>query len=152
MNGTLSNPAPGGLAVPPRLSPPPNRLNWWLVPVFGALLAACLLLFLFNPAEHAFYPVCLFHRMTGLDCPGCGGLRATHQLLHGHLAAAFRLNALFVCGLPVVAGWGLWQATRRLRKQPAAFHVPPAALWLFLAATVAFTVLRNLPGFAWLAP
>lgn len=29
-------------------------------------------------------------------CPGCGSQRAIHQLLHGHIAEAFKLNALLI--------------------------------------------------------
>ncbi len=152
MNGSLSNPAPDTLAAPPRLAASQTRLNWWLLPGAAALIASAAVLFFFNPTEHGFYPVCMFHRMTGLDCPGCGGLRAAHELLHGHVAAAFRLNALFVCGLPIVAAWWLRLAARRLRNVPATFRVPPAALWAFLVAAMVFTVVRNLPGFTWLAP
>src|SRR5687767_5236276 len=69
----------------------------------AAAAMAGVLLFFFNPAEHAFYPRCFLKMTTGLDCPGCGGLRATHQLLHGKVREAFALNPLFVVGLPIAA-------------------------------------------------
>ena len=53
-------------------------------------------LFCFDPNRYPFYPLCFFHRATGLLCPGCGSLRALHQLLHGNLATAFHFNALLV--------------------------------------------------------
>jgi hypothetical protein len=31
-----------------------------------------------------FFPACLFHKVTGLYCPGCGGTRAFVYLIHGH--------------------------------------------------------------------
>lgn len=34
------------------------------------------------------YP-CMFHRLSGLYCPGCGGTRAVKALLDGHLVACF---------------------------------------------------------------
>lgn len=34
------------------------------------------------------YP-CLFHRLSGLYCPGCGGTRAVEALLQGHLVSCF---------------------------------------------------------------
>lgn len=37
---------------------------------------------------------CLFHAMTGLYCPGCGGTRAVWYLLHGHLCLSFRFHPL----------------------------------------------------------
>ena len=131
--------------APPRLSesPPPAR---WPV-VLGWLLAFVSLagLFLFNPALYSFYPLCIFHRTTGLLCPGCGGLRAIHQLLHGHLGTAFRLNALLVLSLPVLFWLGVRRAWRRLRNQPPPAAIPPAWFWCALAVVVVFGVLRNLP-------
>ena len=38
--------------------------------------------------------LCSFHRLTGLDCPGCGMTRAFHQLSHGNLAEALEFNLL----------------------------------------------------------
>ena len=54
--------------------------------------AAGLVLFCFDPRQYHFYPVCFFHQTTGLLCPGCGALRAGHQLLHGHLVSALCEN------------------------------------------------------------
>ncbi len=116
--------------------------------VSAVVAAACALLYFFNPAEHMFFPACMFHRVTGLNCPGCGGLRATHQLLHGHLAAAFRLNPLFVVAIPAGIIFLLWNV---LMKSPEnKFSFRPAWLWIGLAVVVAFGVARNLP-FAWMA-
>jgi hypothetical protein len=117
------------------------------------LAFALLALFFFDPARHAFYPQCYFHKTTGWLCPGCGGLRAVHQLLHGHLTAAFRLNALFVGSLPFLAWFGARHTIAWLRKQPAPdLHLVWA--WIGLAVLAVFAVVRNLP-FAhdiWLAP
>src|SRR5436190_16352264 len=62
-------------------------------------VAGMAILFWFDPAGHGFYPVCAFHQVTGLLCPGCGATRALHQILHGHLTDALRLNAFFVCSI-----------------------------------------------------
>lgn len=123
----------------------------------GALLALAggAVLFFFDPARHGFYPTCVFHRVTGLNCPGCGGLRALHQLAHGHVAEAFRLNALFVLLLPVLGWVGVRWVWRRASGQPARpGKVRTAWLWLLLAAMAVFGVLRNLPiaALAWLSP
>jgi|SRR5882672_570976 len=120
------------------------------------ILAAAvgLLLFFFEPGRYPFYPRCLFHRTTGLLCPGCGSLRAMHQLLHGHFVAAVHLNALLVLSIPpicLVAGRSFF---RRLKGQPQMPNFHPAWLWAALALGVSFGVLRNMP-FAhalWLAP
>lgn len=109
-------------------------------------------MFWFDPAQHRFYPFCFFHRLTGLQCPGCGGLRAVHQLLHGHLLAALHLNVLFVVSLPVFAWWWARIAFRKLKGQPSRSTIAPVWIWGLLTLALAFGVLRNLPAFAWLAP
>jgi hypothetical protein len=109
------------------------------VALFAVAVTSFLILFLFDPAHYGFYPVCYFHLITGLYCPGCGALRATHQLLHGNLAAAARLNLLVVLSLPATALWSVrW--------------IRPLWIWFFLATCAAFTVVRNLPGGEWLSP
>ena len=117
-----------------------------------AVIAVGAVLFWFDPAQHRFYPFCFFHRLTGLQCPGCGGLRAMHQLLHGHVLAALQMNALFMISLPLLAWRWLHSKAARIKQQPAVRMISPAWLWLFLVVALVFTVLRNLPAFAWLAP
>ena len=118
-----------------------------------AALPAGLVLFWFDPSRSPFYPTCQFHRLTGLQCPGCGSLRALHQLLHGRLAAAFHFNALLVVALPALAWWGARLMIRLSKRQPLSDGIRPAWLWCALAATLAFGVLRNLPlsQLAWLS-
>ncbi|MSU57135.1 MAG: DUF2752 domain-containing protein [Pedosphaera sp.] len=120
----------------------------------GVLMAlgTCALVFFFNPAQHGFYPRCFLFELTGLFCPGCGGLRSAHQLFHGHVLTALQFNALFVLSLPVLAMWAAQKVLGR-GAVPAAKPVRSFRLvWLALAIAAVFTVLRNLPAFAWLAP
>jgi hypothetical protein len=107
-------------------------------------LATAGVLFFFDPARAVIYPLCLFHRLTGLDCPACGSLRALHQLLHGHWAAAWSLNAFLVVSLPLWMGLGLRLVWREIQGRPAA-AIRPLWLWLYLGAWLAFGILRNLP-------
>ena len=65
-------------------------------------------LFFFDPAIADFYPPCLFRTVFGAQCPGCGSLRAGHQLLHRNFAAAWSLNKPFVIALPLAAAAGLF--------------------------------------------
>lgn len=141
-------------AVPPKIkiSALPS-LQLFAGMVLGmAAIGAGAFLFFFNPSTHGFYPVCLFHELTGLNCPGCGGTRAAYALLHGKIALALKDNALFVLSLAALAVWGarfyFWK-----RKNPnAVFNVSPKVLWTFLAVAIVFTVLRNLPAFSFLSP
>ena len=111
-----------------------------------AAVASLTLLFFFDPAQHSFYPICPFHKLTGLSCPGCGCLRAVHQLTHGNLTAAFRLNQVLVLALPFLA----WALARQIGRELTGKTLPPVSIrpswgWLLLEMAVAFTILRNLP-------
>jgi len=113
----------------------------------GLALAGVSALFLIDPARHEIYP-CLLYTTTGLRCPGCGGLRATHQLLHGHLAAAWALNPLAVLLVPLYAWFSCHIASGLLRGRGLASNTPrPAVIWLGLGGLVLFGILRNLPWF-----
>lgn len=140
--------------VPPKINRAPNRTNAWLIGGLLALaaLGAAVVIYWFNPATHAFYPVCQFHQLTGLNCPGCGMTRAVNALLHGHLAQALRDNLLLVLGGGVLLGRALWFGLQWLRGRPTGEFFPVKCLWLVLVAAVLFAVLRNLPGFAFLSP
>lgn len=138
--------------VPPKLAAPPSLVFFTASVVALAVLGSGAVLFFFNPGTHGFYPVCVFHKLTGLNCPGCGGTRAAYQLLHGHLLLALRDNALFILALAALAARGGWFAARKIRRQPASLAVPPKVLWAFLAVAIAFSVLRNLPAFSFLSP
>ena len=110
------------------------------------VIAALVLLHQFNPEQHAFFPKCGFHALTGFDCPGCGGQRALHQLLHGNLPEAFRYNALLVSLAPL----GLWMLIRRGIRFGTGLSLPspfshPTWPWLLAGLVIIFGIVRNLP-------
>ena len=79
--------------------------------------------------------------MTGWDCPGCGGLRAAHQLLHGVLAAAWALNPL----VPVSPVLGAFIAlARRLPARPPAWLRRNGPAW-WGVLLILFGLARNAP-------
>lgn len=136
--------APAG-AVPPRISRrwAPLR-NWpWALFGFGTICVA--ILYQFNPAQFGFYPTCGLYRTTGLLCPGCGSLRAMHQLLHGHLFEALRFNALLICSLPLVSATGVLWLIRKSQRRPFALPLKPVWLWTGGAIVIVFSIARNLP-------
>lgn len=87
------------------------------------------------------FPPCPFKLLTGWNCPACGGLRMTHDLLHGDLAAAVVDNVFLLIGLPALALWVLW----RLKQGQRAFTLP--VIVVMAVAAIAWTVVRNMPGF-----
>jgi hypothetical protein len=138
--------------MPPKIRGSTFPVIFAIIAVAAAVLGSGAILFFFDPSKHGFYPICLFHALTGWNCPGCGGTRAAYQLLHGHLLRALQDNALFVLALATLLIWGAWFLAQRLRRRPVAWALPGKVLWALLFVTLAFTVLRNLPAFAWLSP
>ncbi len=110
----------------------------------SAALGAAALAYIGTVDPHrpgAMFTVCPFKLITGWNCPGCGGLRMTHDVLHGDFHAAMMDNVFLLVSLPLLAIWSLWRV-RRGRKVVTA----PALVVVGVAALL-WTVVRNLPGF-----
>ena len=129
-----------GALVPPEFTMKKTALASCLAAGF----AAALVLFWFDPSRVPIYPVCQFHKLTGLDCPGCGSLRALHELSRGHWMAAVHLNLFLVLSLPVFAWVGIRYVRHEIKGEPAVI-IRPFWLWLYLAVWLLFGVLRDLP-------
>ena len=138
--------------VPPKMSAPPSLTMFAVIMLGATVIGASAVVFFFNPSTHGFYPICLFHKLTGWNCPGCGGTRSVYALLHGNVALALKDNALFVVLLAAAVARGIWIAAKTIRRQPVGTFVPVGVLWVALAMAVVFTVMRNLPAFAFLSP
>lgn len=123
---------------------------------FLALAAGALgFLYLVNPVASNLLPPCPFRAITGCYCPGCGSLRALHQLVRGHPAAALGLNPLMVLALPFLGYHGVSQAKfamtgRALRR----VFVGSRWIWGLLCLVLVYGGLRNIPAypFTLLAP
>ena len=101
--------------------------------------------FLVDPSKGGAYPRCPSRLLFGIDCPACGGLRGTHDLLHGHVREALDHNLLLPAYLAVIAGMAGMYLLPLIGRPARAMHPPR---WLVVAAVVvvvAFTVARNLP-------
>ena len=125
------------------------------IAVLGLCILVLTLLYIFNPAGSIFYATCPFHALTGFYCPGCGSLRALHQLLDGQLATAFGLNPLMVLSLPFLGYSFLSYIMVGIRGHLLPnFFVPAIFIWVFLGIVLLFWVLRNISlyPFSLLAP
>lgn len=107
---------------------------------------AAVYLFVFQPGQTGIFPSCFFHSLTGLNCPGCGTTRALHQLLHGHVVAAFELNPLTMSLLPVVVYVFISFTRSAITGRPIRrFPSSPKLSWLALFIVFGFWVFRNTP-------
>ncbi|MED5382096.1 MAG: DUF2752 domain-containing protein [Verrucomicrobiota bacterium] len=112
-------------------------------------------LFFLDPTKLAFFPKCAFHMATGYSCPGCGSSRALHQLTHGNVLEAVRLNP----GVMFLLGMGVTDFGRYIRStmQAKPFRTLFANVRLVIglvAGMLLYAVARNLPWapFIGLAP
>jgi Protein of unknown function (DUF2752) len=114
--------------------------------VGGLAVAALVYLAVVDPHRPgSLLPPCPTKLLTGLDCPACGGLRLAHDLLHGDLRSAVHDNVFLLLSSPAVAlvllrGWR--NGEHRLGQETVPFRAAAA----FAASSVAWMVVRNLPG------
>ncbi|MCM3886921.1 DUF2752 domain-containing protein [Frankia sp. R82] len=89
-------------------------------------------------------PACPIRHVTGLDCPACGTLRLTYDLLHGHWTQAVHDNVFVLAGAPLLVGLLARQARAVWRGDRA--PLPPALAYGLGATAAAWMIIRNLPG------
>ncbi len=119
----------------------------------GGLGLATLALHLRDPHDSYSWGLCPSAAL-GLSCPGCGGLRAVNDLTNLRLADAASSNLALVVAIPILVVAILWWGLARWRgttlQLPDRIRRPAVVVAVVLVA--GFTVLRNLPAGAWLAP
>jgi hypothetical protein len=148
VNESVPDHQPTLAAVPPIIDagkPSARAVRGILLGLGGGLAVLLGVLFWFNPARHGFYPTCVFHRLTGLECPGCGGLRAVHHLLHGEILTAFRFNPLVVVVLPFLVLWGIRRWWCGPRVPPLSHRAQARWGWVAFGVLMVFWIVRNLP-------
>ncbi len=113
----------------------------------AAVLAACAA---GAAASRAGFGVpCLFHLVTGLECPGCGVTRMLGALARGDLHSALRANAALTALLPVFAVLAARIVPRWVRTGSARVtRGENFALVCCIAVLAVFGAARNLPVFS----
>lgn len=120
--------------------------------IAAAVPLALVMLFLLRdyimPVGH-YFP-CMFRKLTGLLCPGCGNTRAVNHLVHGRLWLALRSNPDLPFLIAVPLGFYIELIADIFGRK---LRIVPRSLWLWgavIAAFAVFYVLRNI--FPVLAP
>ena len=113
--------------------------------LIAIIIAAIILLYKINPSTSSFFPSCPVYTITGLYCPGCGSLRALHQLFHGNISNAFGFNPLMVIALPFIAYSFLSYILDGITgKTLPKIFIPAFYIWLILGIILLFGILRNI--------
>ena len=118
-----------------------TRRSWRIGSAVVAAALGAWVLYTYAPTPDSLYPRCVFHLATGLDCPGCGSTRAMHQLLHGNVAAAFRLNPILFALMGVFAV----TSPDLVRGRTPELFMRPWFGWTVALGLIAFWIVRNLP-------
>ena len=105
-----------------------------------------------DPDTAGSYGFCPLLRFTGLDCPFCGGLRGTHDLLHGNLAGALDHNLLLPLYLGVLLALVAVASSERASRWFNQWRAGRGrfVVWLLVGVVLVFFVVRNLPWFPYL--
>ncbi|NLI89694.1 MAG: DUF2752 domain-containing protein [Epulopiscium sp.] len=88
---------------------------------------------------------CIFNKITGLYCPGCGMTRAVNSCFKFNFYQAFRFNALLFIA-PIMLGL-YWFA-----KDNGKYRLANIILGLSITIALAYGLLRNIPRFSYLSP
>jgi len=101
-----------------------------------------------DPNEPGHYPLCPTKFFLGIDCPGCGLMRGTHDLLHGNVAAALDHNVLIAVLAPLaVIAWGVWAWRSWTGHHPAITRLKVRRrnqlMTMSLVVLIVFGVVRN---------
>jgi len=130
----------------------------WIALVPAVLFSVRWLLVEYESTIRQISPGCVFHRLTGLHCPGCGATRAVFALAKGDLATAWSMNPLVLLGLGIGLFFFLLSLISKLPGvKPETLgwaRISPRGAWLIGVAVVMFGILRNIPfwPFRLLAP
>jgi hypothetical protein len=129
----------------------PNLMAAGVALILGVALVT---VYFFPPSEYHFYPKCLLYQWTGLLCPGCGGTRAVHHLVHLRFFESLSMNALIVLFLPVLLTCLAIQKLKDREKPFLHLRASSKVCWGMAVLVIGFGVLRNLPiaPFTYLAP
>lgn len=94
---------------------------------------------------------CIFHSVTGLYCPGCGGTRAVSALLHGQIATSFVCHPLVPC-TTIVCGWFLIsQTVERIsgHRIKIGMKYRDVYIWAALGIVIINFIVKNLLLIIW---
>lgn len=84
-----------------------------------------------DPYKEQLFPPCIILTSTGWLCPGCGGTRALHSLLHGDLIGSLHAN-------PLVLGIFVSIAAIAVGASRLSTSAPRTSSWIMKLALVPF--------------
>lgn len=97
-----------------------------------------------NPANNDTpFAICMTKRIANIDCPGCGGQRAFHQLLHGNFMEAGQLNIFIYFFVPLLTYIFFSFALKPFNINFPDIDISLKGLLITLLIFILFTLFRN---------
>ena len=119
---------------------------------FGIILIIGFIYFVFVKLTNLGIP-CIFNLITGLHCPGCGISRMFLSLASLDFKSAFGYNAYIMTVGPIALIFVIRHYVLYILKgQKNSGKFETVLLIIAFVLMIIFSILRNLPQFAFLAP
>lgn len=115
--------------------------------LIGAAVLLCGCAYAVFHIKTGFGVPCVFHLITGWNCPGCGITRMFASLFRHDLASAFRSNAALLCLLPGLLALAAYWIYRYIRYGTQRYpKAAEAVCWALAGIFISWGVVRNLIG------
>lgn len=107
------------------------------------IIFAVLVMYVWRINLLTLFPGCLFKKMTGYDCPGCGGTRAAVALLHGHILESFCYHPIvsYTVGLQMIVI--ISGCLRKWTSYTHTFLLRPVHFYTFIVLLIANFFIKN---------
>ena len=88
---------------------------------------------------------CVFHSITGYQCPGCGVTRMLFSILHSHFEEAFHYNPLVFFYSPFIIAYYIYKNYLYIyqKKDQILNRIPNYCGVFVILLTLLFGILRN---------
>lgn len=119
------------------------KIGWG---VFALTFLIIALIQIFRINYHLLFLPCLFNRLTGLYCPGCGGTRSVISLIHGRPLTSIRYNPIVMYGVVIYAWYMISNTIEVLSKHTFKIGMKyrDNYFWYGLAIILIFCLVRNI--------
>lgn len=123
--------------------------------VLFLLLVSLCSFYLILSHKHIITVPCLFHKITGFYCPGCGMTRAFYSLIMLDFMGSLKNNLLLVFIIPTTIYY-LWHFFKNYIFTGNIISIddviPNWVLLVELILAISYGILRNIELFSWMQP
>ncbi len=113
----------------------------------GCIILLLVIYSIIDPTSSDFAPKCIFHFLTGFDCPACGIQRFIHTLIHSDFTHAIRYNYFLLISLPYFFAVTITTFGKSQTAVKASYYVQhPIVVKIFVVLTVIWWIARNIPA------